>query len=109
VATGAPMRELGDERSAANQRGVYSESELTHGSSNLVVGVRADRLPGEGELTFDPRVAVSTRRGDWTARVSGGLFHQGRWRAESAIPDKGTPQGTPREAEHVVVGLERES
>ena len=40
--------------------------------------------------------------------MSGGLFHQGRWRGESAIPDAGTPSGLPREAVHLVAGIERE-
>jgi hypothetical protein len=36
------------------------------------------------------------------------VFHQGRWRGDAAIPDAGTPSGLPREAGHVVLGVERE-
>jgi tetratricopeptide (TPR) repeat protein len=108
VAVGSPMRELDDERTSANQHSGYTEGELTRGATVVVLGVRTDRLPGERDVTLDPRLAVSTRRGDWTARVSGGLFHQGRWRAEPAIPDRGTPSGLAREARHLILGLERD-
>jgi hypothetical protein len=73
----------------------------------ITLGVRADRLPGESDVTVDPRIAVSRRLGAWTARMSGGLFHQGRWRGDAAIPDAGTPSGMPRTVSHLVAGLER--
>ena len=60
-------------------------------------------------MTFDPRLALATRAGAWTVRMSGGVFHQGRWRGDAAIPDAGTPSGLPGEARHIVLGVERES
>ncbi len=108
VAPGAPMRTLGDARSSANQIGGYAETELTRGGVSVTAGLRADRLPGEAEATLDPRLAISTRNGRWTTRLSGGAFHQGRWRGDAAIPDAGTPSGLPRSAHHVVLGVERE-
>lgn len=109
VADGAPVRTLDDARASANQVGGYAEGELTVGRFSVIAGMRADRLPGETEATLDPRLALAARVGDWTARLSGGLFHQGRWRGDAAIPDAGTPSGLPREARHLVLGLERES
>ena len=108
VAIGAPVRELDDARSSASQAGAYSEAELVSGPLSLTGGVRVDRLPGESELTIDPRLALATRAGLWTVRLSGGVFHQGRWRGNAAIPDAGTPSGLPREAQHLVLGVERE-
>jgi hypothetical protein len=75
----------------------------------ITAGVRADRLPGERDVTFDPRLAVAARLGDWTTRLSGGVFHQGRWRGDIAIPDAGTPSGLPGTARHAVLGTERQS
>jgi hypothetical protein len=107
VAAGAPVRVLDDARSSASQLGAYSEPELSAGPLSLTGGLRVDRLPGESDLTLDPRLALATRAGEWTVRLSAGLFHQGRWRGEAAIPDAGTPSGIPREARHVVLGVER--
>jgi hypothetical protein len=108
VAIGAPVRELGDARSSASQAGAYSEAEFASGPFALTGGVRLDRLPGESELTVDPRLALAARAGLWTVRVSGGVFHQGRWRGNAAIPDVGTPSGLPGQANHLVLGVERE-
>jgi hypothetical protein len=109
VLPGAPFRELDDGRARADRIGAYSEAEVTARGLSLVMGLRVDRLPGESDASFDPRVAVSLRRGIWTTRLSGGTFHQGRWRAEGAIPDAGTPSGLPGAAHHAVLGVERES
>lgn len=108
VVPSAPTRVLDDIRSSANQSGAYGEAELSRGSVSLTMGMRTDRLPGETETSFDPRLAISARNGNWTARLSGGVFHQGRWRGAAAIPDAGTPSGLPHVAQHVVFGLERE-
>ena len=74
----------------------------------LVAGLRADRLPGENELTLDPRIALALRTGDWTWRLAGGTFQQGRWRVGYDLPDGGTPAGIPRRARHAAFGVERE-
>ena len=108
VAPGAPVRATGAERATARQTGGYVETEVAGRVGSVIAGVRADRLPGERDTSFDPRVAVRTRVGAWTARASAGLFHQGPFRAPPAIPDAGTPSGTAREARHLVAGLERE-
>jgi hypothetical protein len=108
VVPSAPSRVLDDVRSSANQIGAYGEAELGLGSASLTLGMRADRLPGETQTSFDPRLAIAARTGNWTTRLSGGVFHQGRWRGDAAIPDAGTPSGLPHVAQHVVVGIERE-
>jgi hypothetical protein len=36
------------------------------------------------------------------------VFHQGRWRADAAIPDAGKPSGIPGVARHLVGGVEHE-
>jgi hypothetical protein len=108
VAPGAPLRTLDDLRSSANQIGAYAETEFSSGANSFIVGIRADRLPGETEATVDPRLALSRRIGDWTARLSGGVFHQGRWHGDAAIPDAGAPSGLPRSAQHAVLGVERD-
>ena len=109
VATGAPARILDEARATASDRGAYAEAEATRGGSSLTAGVRADRLPGEDEMTFDPRATIAHRRGNLTMRLGGGLFHQGRWRADAAIPDAGVPSGIARAAAHLVGGIEHES
>ena len=107
VATGAPTRSLADGAARAGQLGAYAETELTRSGATLTLGLRGDRLPGEDETTLDPRAAVSYRAGDWTSRLSAGLFHQGRWRAEGAIPNAGIPTDVPTEARHLVAAVER--
>jgi tetratricopeptide (TPR) repeat protein len=108
VAPGSEVRIAREDRVTASREGGYAEAELTRGSATLVAGLRADRLPGEDEVTLDPRIAISTRSGDWVARLSGGLFHQGSWRAAAAIPDAGKPAGIAGSARHVVAGIERD-
>ncbi|MDB4889567.1 MAG: outer rane receptor protein [Gemmatimonadetes bacterium] len=108
VAPGSPLRMVADVATSANQIGAYAETQLTRAASSITVGLRADRLPGERGATLDPRIALTTQRGLWLARVGAGLFHQGRWRAEPAVPDAGTPSGLARAAQHVSVGLERD-
>lgn len=107
VAPGAPTHTLDETRARADQLGGYTEAELAMSAVSITAGLRADRLPGETETTLDPRLAIQVRRGEWTTRLSGGVFHQGRWRGDAAIPDEGTPSGLPRTASHVVLGLER--
>jgi tetratricopeptide (TPR) repeat protein len=88
--------------------GGYAEWERTAaGRLGVVAGLRADRLPGESAWTVDPRVAVALRTGEWTLRLGGGQFHQGRWRTRYALPDEGSPAGTPTRARHLVAGAER--
>ena len=108
VAIGSPTRVLDATPVTATQLGGYGESEMSVGSLLITTGLRMDRLPGEADVTFDPRLAISRRSGAWTTRLSGGVFHQGRSRGESAIPDAGTPSGLPRTAQHLVFGAERE-
>lgn len=110
VAVGSPVRTLDHQRSAAGQAGGYTEAEISLGRISVTAGMRADRLPGERRVTLDPRLALSMQHGEhWTSRLSGGVFHQGRWRGDAAIPDAGTPSGLPLTARHLVFGIERES
>jgi hypothetical protein len=108
VARGAPLRILEQTQANANQLGGYAETEFGFGRTTVVAGARADRLPGERDVTVDPRLALSLVAGAWTTRLSGGVFHQGRWRGDAAIPDAATPSGLPRTANHLVLGTERE-
>lgn len=108
VAADAPTRVAAAEIVSARHLGGYVETDFTSAAATLTLGLRADRLPGEQETTLDPRAALNVRRGLWTARFSGGLFHQGRFRAAPAIPDAGTPSGAARRASHLVAGIERE-
>ena len=107
VGAGSPARTLPRAIVHAYQLGAYAETELTRGDATLMLGLRADRLPGEEATSIDPRAALSLRRGEWTARLSAGVFHQGRWRPDPAIPNGGLPAGVPTEARHVVAALER--
>ena len=109
VALSAPLRHLGVQKSAANQIGAYVEAEASAGALWVTAGARADRLPGEEMVTVDPRLALSARLGAWTARVSTGVFRQGRWRGDAAIPDGGTPSGLALTSRHLVAGLEHET
>jgi tetratricopeptide (TPR) repeat protein len=106
VEPGAPTRFLPASDSGTWHLGSHVEADMRLGRFNLLAGVRGDRLPGERQVTVDPRVSVSTSVGSWTTRLAGGLFHQGRWRAEASIPDPGTPAGLPRQARHLVAGVE---
>ena len=109
VAPGSPTTPLHDAVAGAEQVGAYAEAELRAAEPvALTVGARADRLPGESDWTFDPRVAVAFRFADWTLRAGGGLFHQGRWRMGYQLPDGGTPSGVPTRSKQVVAGLERQ-
>jgi vitamin B12 transporter len=108
LAPGSPA-ETTDTRESASHLGGYLEAELSPlRVLALVVGIRADRLPGERDPTADPRVALALRTGDWTLRMGGGIFHQGRWRTRYTLPDSLSPAGIPRRATHLVVGAERE-
>jgi vitamin B12 transporter len=105
---GAPVRILDDAHASATRIGGYTEAELAKGDVSIIAGVRVDRLPDETQATVDPRLAVAVRMGAWTTRLSGGVFHQGRWRGDAAIPDAGTPSGLPRQSRHLVLGAERD-
>jgi hypothetical protein len=106
VAADAPSREALS-RARARGGGAYLETEHLRGSTSLILGLRVDRLPGERRTTFDPRVTLATRTGPWAMRLSGGVFHQGSFRATLPIPDAGRPSGTARIATQVVAGVER--
>jgi tetratricopeptide (TPR) repeat protein len=109
VAPGSPSRPLGDTVDATTHTGGFVEAEVRPVPAvALVGGLRADRLPGENELTLDPRIAVALRTGDWTWRLAGGTFQQGRWRIGYDLPDGGIPAGIPRRARHAAFGVERE-
>jgi vitamin B12 transporter len=107
LSPGSPAEalELAEE---ARHVGGYVEAERALSSSvALIAGVRADRLPGEDAWSADPRLALAYRAGDWTVRLGGGVFHQGRWRTKYRVPDAGAPAGTPTRAQHLVLGAER--
>jgi vitamin B12 transporter len=107
LAPGSPAQVL-DTGEDARHLGGYVEAERALSPSLAVIaGVRADRLPGEDAWSADPRLALAYRAGEWTLRLGGGVFHQGRWRMKYRVPDAGAPAGTPTRAEHLVVGAER--
>jgi tetratricopeptide (TPR) repeat protein len=109
LAPGSPERTLAEDEGRLDHLGGYVEVETAPvRDASLVVGLRADRLPGEDATTVDPRVALGYRRNDWVFRVATGAFHQGRWRPRYEVPNAGTPTGTPRVARHVVVAGERD-
>ncbi|HEX8362366.1 MAG TPA: hypothetical protein VF613_19765 [Longimicrobium sp.] len=108
LAPGSPSEPLEARTEDASHLGGYAEYEWSPGGRlGIVAGIRADRLPGEDSWTADPRLAVALRAGDWTMRLAGGEFHQGRWRTRYILPDAGTPAGTPTRARHLVLGAER--
>ncbi|HVF38933.1 MAG TPA: hypothetical protein VM939_03460, partial [Gemmatimonadaceae bacterium] len=107
VAPGSPVRTVIGTRSTASRSGAYAESEINVRGATVTLGLRADKLPGEQSFAFDPRVAVASTHGEWTARLSGGVFHQGSWRADASIPDAGKPSGVATKATHLVAGIER--
>lgn len=109
VAPGSPSEALDEGRDATAHTGGFVEAEV-HPTPALaiVAGTRVDRLPGEDAATLDPRLAVVWRSGDWTWRIAGGTFQQGRWRIGYDLPDGGAPAGTPRRARHAAFGVERE-
>jgi hypothetical protein len=108
VAPGSPAEALAEGVRATGHLGAFVEGEVVAGNGMTVsAGVRADRLPGEDAWTVDPRLSAAYRHGDWTVRLGGGIFHQGRWRIRQAVPGGGAPTGTPREARHLALGVER--
>jgi vitamin B12 transporter len=107
LAPGSPAQAM-DAAEDARHVGGYVEAERALSPSLAVIaGVRADRLPGEDAWSADPRLALAYRAGDWTLRLGGGVFHQGRWRTKYRVPDAGAPAGTPTSAQHLVLGAER--
>ena len=108
VGPGAPAEPLDGVRDETAHVGGFIEAEIRPlRPLALVAGARVDRLPGEGEATLDPRIGAAWRAGDWTWRLAGGTFQQGRWRVGYELPDGGVPAGVPRRARHVALGLER--
>jgi hypothetical protein len=109
VAPGSPSRNIDGFADASAHAGGFAEAEFRPVPALAVVGgLRADRLPGEETLTLDPRIALALRTGDWTWRLAGGTFQQGRWRVQYDLPDGGDPAGIPRRARHAAFGVERE-
>lgn len=105
---GSPAIRLHQDRRAARHVGGYTEVEAQIvGDMALIAGLRADALPGEDRLTLDPRLAAAYRLGDWTLRLGGGVFSQGRWRARIDVPNGGLPNGIPLRARHLVAGVQR--
>lgn len=108
IRPGSPVVVLVDEGEHATHLGVYGEVEAQLAQRvALVAGLRADELPGESAWILDPRLAVAYRANDWTLRLGGGLFSQGRWRVGYALPDGGRPAGVPLRARHLVAGVQR--
>ena len=109
VAPGSPFEALVADRDATAHAGGFVEAEV-HPVAGLalVAGARVDRLPGEDTATLDPRLAIAWRSGDWTWRLAGGTFQQGRWRVGYDLPDGGAPSGIPRRARHAAFAVERE-
>ena len=108
LAPGSPALALAGAAENTTHVGAYAEVERELGASFVAVaGLRADQLPGEDNVSLDPRVALAYTTGDWTLRGGAGVFHQGRWRRTYRLPDGGTPTGVPTRARHVVVGAER--
>ncbi len=108
LAPGSPAAALPGATDATVHAGAYveAEHEPVPGLA-IAVGMRTDRLPGQREVTVDPRAAASHTAGEWTLRVGGGVFRQGSWRAGYRLPDPGQPAGVPLRAQHLVAGLER--
>ncbi len=107
LAPGSPAVEMNAVEDARHVGGYVEAERALSGSFAVIAGVRADRLPGEDAWSADPRLALAYRSGDWTLRLGGGVFHQGRWRTKYRVPDAGAPAGIPTRAQHLVVGAER--
>lgn len=109
LAPGSPVVILGLESEAATHAGLYGELE-TRVSERLavIVGMRADELPGEATWTLDPRVGVAYRLADWTLRAGGGVFSQGRWRTRYEVPEPDRPSGIPLRADHLIAGVQHD-
>lgn len=104
---GSPLVELDAEKEEAWHMGGYGEVEARVARDvALIAGLRADRLPGEDEVTVDPRLAAAYRLDRWTVRVGAGVFSQGRWRGGNDVPNAGRPNGIPLRARHVVLGVQ---
>lgn len=109
LAPGSPAASLDPDRRGASHLGAYIENELrVTPRAAMILGVRADRLPGESGWSVDPRAAAAFLAGEWTLRVGGGIYRQGRWRVSYRIPDLGAPSGIPTRARHVSLGAQRQ-
>ena len=103
----APAAALEESAHDAVHAGGWLEAEwMPRASVTVTAGLRADRLPGERAWTGDPRLAVALTRGAWTGALSGGAFHQGRWRPRDDRPDRDAALGVARRARHLVASLE---
>lgn len=104
----APSAALVDQDRGSGSVGMWSEMQWSATPSVIITaGLRADRLPGENEVSIDPRGSLSWTHASWNATLGGGIFHQGRWRARDDRPDRGPDFGVAREARHLVGSLER--
>lgn len=109
LAPGSATRRLDSEQREADHFGGYTEIEWRVARPlALLGGLRADALPGERGIAVDPRVAAAYSAGDWTFRLAGGSFSQGRWRTRYSLPSGGSPAGVPLRARHLVAGIQRE-
>ena len=106
-APGSPSAELEVPPRGASHAGAWTEALWSPAPALTVsAGLRADRLPGETGWTADPRASVSWTEGGWTSSLSGGVYHQGRWRAREDRPDRDADLGTARRAQHLVASVE---
>ena len=103
----APSEPLDVPAREASHLGAWTEAQWAASPALTVsAGLRADRLPGEQSLTADPRASLSWAHGSWTSSLSGGVFHQGRWRAREDRPGRDADLGVARRARHLVAGVE---
>jgi vitamin B12 transporter len=109
IAPGAPSASIGGDRNVVNHVGAFAEGEIRVSEPlAVVIGMRADKLPGEDAWSTDPRLGLAWRAGDWTLRTGAGVFHQGRWRTRYITPDGGRPSGVPTSARHLVLGAQHD-
>ncbi len=107
-ASGAPVRTITNERRHSDHAGAFTEALLVLAPWLTVTpGLRVDRLPGEGELTMDPRLAAEAKLGRYSLTAAVGVFQQGSFRPEREAPGLDQRTGVARRARHVVLGAER--
>ena len=107
-ASGAPVRTIGNERRQADHAGAFTEALIAPAPWLTVApGLRVDRLPGEHQLTMDPRLAAEATFGRYSLTAAAGVFQQGSFRPERENPGLDQRTGVARRARHVVLGAER--